>query len=314
MMPSTIKQRISYINCSLQIIEIKDHRGHFVTPKRLAFLLLSLVTLSGCSQIISRATDSFAGSLSAGILNQNDLETVRDGAPAYLLLVDGFISDNPDNEALLLAGADLYGSYAGAFVDEPVRAQRLSDRARQYAHRALCVRNEQLCDAMDEPFETFEAVLAAESDEADVEALYGFGAAWATWIQINSADWNAIAEIPKVEAVMRRVTEISPSFRQGWPYLYLGVVTSQLPPAYGGKPDNARANFQQALELSDRRNLMVHVLFASEYARLVFDQPLHDELLSEVLEADVNEPGLTLINTLAQQRAKLLLEQSADYF
>lgn len=307
-------KRPFYFKISSQPIEISAFWTPIVTYRQLATLLAGTLFLSGCSQIVSRATDSFAGSLSAGILNQNDLATVRDGAPAYLLLVDGFIADNPENEALLLAGADLYGSYAGAFVDEPARAQRLSDRARRYAHRALCVRNDSLCDAMDEPFETFESVLEAESDEDDVEALYGFGAAWATWIQINSADWNAIAEIPKVEAVMRRVTEIAPDFRQGWPYLYLGVVTSQLPPAYGGKPDNARANFQQALELSDRRNLMVHVLFASEYARLVFDQPLHDELLAEVLEADVDEPGLTLINTLAQQRAKLLLETSAEYF
>ncbi|MFK7955516.1 MAG: TRAP transporter TatT component family protein [Lysobacterales bacterium] len=276
--------------------------------------LVGLLALAGCSKLVSSATNSFAGSLSAGILNQNDLQTVRDGAPAYLLLVDGFISDNPDNEALLLAGADLYGSYAGAFVDDEDRAKRLSDRARQYALRALCVRNQTLCDAMSLPFEAFETALENASDADDLEALFGFGAAWATWIQINSGDWNAIAEIPKVEAVMRRVTDINPAFRDGWPFLYLGVVTSQLPPAYGGKPDDAKANFQQALDASKRRNLMVQVLFASEYARLVFDQPLHDELLQEVLSADPDEPGLTLINTLAQQRAEQLLEQSAEYF
>ncbi len=276
--------------------------------------LLSIVSLTGCAKLVSSATNSFASSLSAGILNQNDLETVRDGAPAYLLLVDGFISDNPNNEALLLAGADLYGSYAGAFVDDEARAKRLSDRARQYALRALCVRNQSLCDAMSLPFEAFEAALVSSSNTDDLEALYGFGAAWATWIQINSGDWNAIAEIPKVEAVMRRVTQIDSAFRDGWPYLYLGVVTSQLPPAYGGKPEDAKANFQQALKASNRRNLMVQVLFASEYARLVFDQSLHDELLQEVLEADPDQPSLTLINTLAQQRAAQLLEQSAEYF
>ncbi len=282
----------------------------------IAFLLTlaCVLAINGCSTIVSSATNSFAGSLSAGILNQNDLQTVRDGAPAYLLLVDGFISDNPENEALLLAGADLYGSYAGAFVDDELRAQRLSDRSRQYALRALCVRNAALCEAMAFPFEQFSEVLSSTSDEADLEALFGFGAAWATWIQINSADWNAIAEIPKVEAVMRRVTQIQPDYRQGWPYLYLGVVTSQLPPAYGGKPDEARENFEMALKYSQRRNLMVQVLFASEYARLVFDQDLHDSLLSEVLEADADHAGLTLINTLAQQRAQLLLNQSADYF
>ena len=45
---------------------------------------------------------------------------------------------------------------------------------------------------------------------------------------------------------------------------------------------------------------------------LTFDQPLHDRLLNEVLAADPAVPGLTLSNTLAQQQAKLLLND--DYF
>ena len=37
------------------------------------------------------ATNEMAENLSAAILNQDDPETVRDGAPAYLLMLDSFI-------------------------------------------------------------------------------------------------------------------------------------------------------------------------------------------------------------------------------
>ena len=37
-------------------------------------------------------------------------------------------------------------------------------------------------------------------------------------------------------------------------------------------------------------------------------------LLHEVLAADVQAPGLTLMNTVAQERAQLLLDSADDYF
>ncbi len=278
----------------------------------MSYLALA-ASLCACGPIISTATNSFAESLSAGILNQNDIATVRDGAPAYLLLVDGFIAENPGNEALLLAGAELYSSYAGAFVADAARAQRLAARAKQYGHDALCGRSERLCEAADQPHEQWVTALATTTS-SDLPALFGFGASWATWIQLNSGDWNAVAEVPKVEAAMRRVIELDSEFRQGWPQLYLGVLNTQLPPAYGGKPEQGRAYFERAMELSQESNLMVHVLFAQQYARLVFDQELHDDLLSKALEKSPMQPNLTLINTLAQQQAKELLAGSADYF
>lgn len=274
---------------------------------------LLILSLGGCAKLVSTATNGFANALSAGILNQNDVETVRDGAPAYLLLVDGFISENPNNEALLLAGADLYSSYAGAFVNDPERSRRLAARGKEYGRRALCLRSAELCAAVEQPYSELVAALEGVKP-GDLRALYGFAASWATWIQLNPGDWNAIAEIPKVEAAMRAVVASDDDFRQGWPYLYLGVVTSQLPPAFGGKPEQGREYFEAALNKSGRRNLMVHVMFAEEYARLVFDRELHDELLEEVVTAPVEQRDLTLINTLAKERAVRLLGDADEYF
>ena len=50
------------------------------------------------------------------------------------------------------------------------------------------------------------------------------------------------------------------------------------------------------------------------YARLLFERPLHDRLLTEVLEADVKAPGFTLMNVVAKKQAKQLLLSGDDYF
>ena len=92
------------------------------------------------------------------------------------------------------------------------------------------------------------------------------------------------------------------------------MLEAQVPPSLGGKPDLARSHFEEAIELSAGRNLMVNVLMAEYYARLVFDQDLHDRLLTEVAEAEAVAPGLTMINTLAKERALELLAESDDFF
>jgi len=82
----------------------------------------------------------------------------------------------------------------------------------------------------------------------------------------------------------------------------------------GGKPEIGREHFERAIALSKGKNLLCKVLFAKQYARLVFDRELHDRLLEDVLAADPEARGFTLTNVLAQQQARILLAESDDYF
>ena len=49
---------------------------------------------------------------------QSDLNVVREGMPAYLMLLDGMNRAWPDNDRLLLAAAQGYASFASAFIEE----------------------------------------------------------------------------------------------------------------------------------------------------------------------------------------------------
>lgn len=277
------------------------------------FALLLCLSLGGCASLMNRATQGLTANLSAGIENHDDPATVQAGLPAYLLMLDGLIEGDPDNAGLLLAGARLYGSYAGVFVDEPERAKRLARRAFGYAGRAFCPDHAPLCESRGRPFEAFEAAVAQLGAD-DMPALFVYAAAWAGMIQADSGDWRMIADIPKVRALLERVVALDPTHEAGQPQLYLGVLSTLLPEAYGGKPAQAKAYFEQALALSQGRNQMVRVLYAQHYARVVFDRELHDRLLDEALAADPAAPRLTLVNVLAQRRAAELKASADDYF
>lgn len=277
------------------------------------FALLLIVSLTGCASLLSSAASGLAADLSAAILNQDDPETVEAGGPAYLLLIDGFILDNPKSQSLLLAGAQLYSAYAGVFVKDTQRAQRLSTKSRLYAERALCEHRATLCGLGARPFEEYRTALAGLGT-ADVPPLYTLAASWAGWVQAHSSDWKAIAELAKVRAAMKRVVELNEAYDHGGAHLYLGIMTSLVPAAAGGKPDEGRDHFERAITLSQGRDLMAKTEYARRYARLVFNRPLHDRLLNEVLQTPAAVPGLTLRNTIAQRAARELLKSADNYF
>jgi hypothetical protein len=280
---------------------------------RLLPFLLALSMLSGCASLASSATGKLSNNLSNAILNQDDTETVEAGMPSYLLLVDSLIEGDAQNEHLLLAGSKLYGAFAAAFIREPVRAKRLARKARDYSDRALCAHGAALCNVLEKPYDDFAAVIASLKVD-DVPLLYTSGTAWAGWIQANSSDWNAIATLPKVKALMTRVIELDETYSHGEGHLYLGVFATLLPPALGGKPEEGRVHFERAIQLSAGRDLMAKVEYARRYARITYDRPLHDRLLQEVLDADAVAPGLTLSNMLAKRQAKELLASAESYF
>ena len=263
--------------------------------------------------MIAPVTSRVTEGLTSAVLDHNDPETVREGAPAYLLMVDAMIAGDPDNTGLLIAGAQLYSSYTSGFVSDQERASRLAERGRSYGWRGLCEVESATCDSWQLPFADFQHIIDGVQAR-HVPALFAAGASWATWVQVNRADWLAVADKARVEAIMLRVTDLDEDYRDGAAYTYLGVLNSIIPAALGGKPEQGREDFERSIELAQGRDLMTKVLLAKEYARMVFDRELHDRLLHEVIKADPNVPGLVLLNSMAQAQARILLAESDAYF
>ena len=267
----------------------------------------------GCASMMATAGNTLAGNLSTAILNQDDPELVRDGAPAYLLLLDSFVAGSPYNQSALSAAAHLYAAYGVVFVDDPDRARKLTLRARSYGRRSLCVADKKACDIWELTYADF--VIALQGlDKKDVAALYTFGVSWIAYVQAHSEDWVALAKLPQVQATMQRVQEIDPQYQQSNVEHFLALLDTIRPPALGGNFEAGIAHYRRAISLSGGKDLSIKVDCARYYARTLYDRELHDRLLHEVISADPVHEGFTLFNTLAQKEAQELLDSADDYF
>lgn len=272
-----------------------------------AALLLLTLTLSACG--LSGLQDGF----SRAIMNQPDPETVREALPSFLVATDAMIEADPESASRLSTGADLYSSFTSLFPHEPDRAKLLAKRARTYGEKAFCITADIECDLAKLDYQTFTELLNG-FDADDVPILLSYATGWLAWANVNRDDWSVAVELPKTEAVLARCVVLQEDYRSGTAHVYLGILKTLRPPSLGGNPDEARAHFERAIELSGGRNLSARTDYAEYYARLIYDRELHDQLLNEVLQMPVEEPGLTLMNSLAKRRAQTLLDNAEDYF
>ncbi|MBT8048945.1 MAG: hypothetical protein HKN57_06185 [Xanthomonadales bacterium] len=277
------------------------------------FTLLAGILLSACATVVATAGGGLAENLNTAILNQDDPNLVRDGAPAYLLMLDSVVQGSPENVAALSAAAQLYSAYGVVFVNDPVRARKLTKRARSYGQRALCAAKKSVCGIWELNYGEFTERLDLLGPK-ELEALYTFGLSWIAYIQAHSDDWAALAKLPQAQATLVRLQQIDELYEQANIERFLAVLDTIRPPALGGDFDSGLEHFERALSLSGGYDLSVMVDFARYYARTLYDRELHDQLLNEVIQADPVQPGYTLFNTLAQDEAKALLESADDYF
>ena len=276
------------------------------------FALLTLIAMSsGCASLVGSVTSGIADRLSSAILNSPDIETVKEAIPAYLVLIDGFLVDGEGDPSLYLAASQLNGAFT-ALVEEE-RAQILATKAFDYAQRGACLKRRELCGLGQLPFKSFETRVDGLSAQA-IDPAYQLAVAWAGYIQANSGDMRAIGQLGRVKYLLERVLALDPRWAEGSAQLYMGGLETILPASMGGKPEKGRMHFERAIEYSDGRFLMAKVIYAEQYAKLVFDKELHDRLLTEVVNADPVALDLTLINRVAQRRAAVLLAESDEYF
>jgi hypothetical protein len=245
---------------------------------------------------------------------QSDLRVIREGMPAYLMLIDGMVEAVPDNAHLLMAAAQAYASFASAFVEDADKeyARTLYEKAKSYALRALQQRG--LKNPVSKPFDDFEEALNRLGKD-DVPYMFWTATCWGSWIRLSLDSMAAVAELPRVEALMKRVLVLDEKFYFGGPHLFMGIWFASRPKMAGGDLTRARYHFQKALEFSQGKFLMTQVYYADQYARKTFDKELFVATLQSVLEtpADII-PQLTLLNTVAHKKAKKLLEQVDSYF
>lgn len=260
------------------------------------------------------ATAGLLEDVAKSTYQQSDLKMVREGMPAYLMLMDGMVEALPANEQLLINTAQAYSSFASVFVEakDPEYAAVLYFKARGYAIRALRARG--LPDPLHAHVDTLREDLN-RLGKKDVPYLFWAAASWGSWIRLNLNSMEALADLPKVELMMKRVLELDEGFYYGGPHLFMGIWFASRPSVAGGNLATAQQHFLRALELGQGKFLMAYVYYANHYARQAQDKDLFISTLHTVLDTPANIlPELTLLNTVARENAKDLLNRQEQYF
>jgi hypothetical protein len=198
-----------------------------VLPRRIPSLLLAACLLSACSPrayVVARIADaaSFGGEVFA---RDDDPELVRDAVPFALKSMESLLEASPGHKGLLTALCKGFTQYAVAFVRQDAeetpdpaarragmeRARRLLLRAREYGMRGLSVGRPGFPSGLSSD----PAAAAARVGAEDVPLLYWTGAAWSLAVSTSPDDPSLLADLPRIEALMRRALALEERYDAG---------------------------------------------------------------------------------------------------
>jgi len=276
----------------------------------LAAALVALFS-SGCTSLV---VNPLLDPLTLSLQKQTDLELLQEGAPSLLLLLEGLLADDPNNERLLMTATKAYGAYATTLHEygKTERAVNMSIKARDHGI-SLINQLPGLERINGQTLAEIEQALARISPDK-VGCLFWGAYGWATWIQFQEGAPEAMADLPIVERIMLRVLELDEAYYYGGAHIFLGSYYGSRPQIYGGKPEASRKHFEEALAINKRMFLLTHIAYAQTYARIMFDRELYLRLLAEVLAQPLTDSDMAASNKLAKVMAAKLIGQVDEFF
>jgi tetratricopeptide (TPR) repeat protein len=284
--------------------------------KRLFLLVPVVFLLDGCIQ--SLAVRSMADIMGYGFQafnEESDLQIAQVALASDLKLVEALIKADPGNDKFLLFAAQGYNGYAFAFAedDSVERARLLYLRAKAYGMRIL-EQNTRFKEALTKDDAAFREALQSFTRE-DVPAIFWTASSWFSYINISRTNIAALADISRATAMMEFVLKNDPTYYYGSAYLFLGAIDGSTPPMLGGKPEQAKENFEKSLAISGGKFLLADLYYAKTYAVQVQDQQLFESLLTTIDTTSIDLlPEARFANAVAKQKAKLLSAAVNDLF
>lgn len=278
---------------------------------------LFLTTLTACSpkRMTLNRMAALLASASSVYESDSDPEFVRLAAPSTLKTVEMLLTGAPDQPQLLLTACSGFTQYSYGFLhveaevkaDDAAAAKELKARAGKMYQRArgYCLHGlERRHPGLTVQALSADPVAALKPAKAeDVPWLYWTAAAWGADLSLASNQYARVAELAVVRALLNRAKALNDTWEQGAIYEAL-IAFDGLPPLLGGSPAAARADFDKAMELSDRKSVFAYVALAATVANPAEKR----RLLESALAIDVNTlTTRRLTNAIAQRYARALL-------
>ena len=293
--------------------------------------LAGLLALAGCdtAKLAADSTAALFGRAAPGIEQHWDYDLVGKSFPASIIQLEGLLRIVPDNETIGLSLIAAYIGYGTGWIEDRVEVADFEDEWEEADHlrkRALVMytrawdlsrhflrnRDAGFDAALKGGVDSLDSWLnAVFTEQADAQILLWAGASLGARINMGMEDMDTVADLPLAKVILSHSVELDPNFM-----FMIGQMTMATLAASEFPPDMDRAKvlFDEVLEQTERRNLMVQLSMARYYAVNIGDHKLFRELLQEVLDAGDVLPEARLSNTMARRKAQRYLDQIEYYF
>ncbi len=282
------------------------------TPKKIASDITSQIMLGGAPSFEM----------------EDDMDLAESSGLIMLKMMEAFAHDNPSNKTYKILLARSYANYAFGFLEwnmlryrglkeekfvkNEARAKRFYQRGKEYGLEVLNTHGS-FRNSLNKDLDTFKKALKGMG-RSDIPALFWTAFNWGSLINLNKDSPMAIAEFPKVEAIMDRVLTIDEDFFYAGPLLFFAVSFGSRPAMFGGNPQKSKDFFERAISAYKDKFLMAKVLYAQIYAVQNQDKALYQEQLNAVMATEASIlPEQRLANEMAKLRAKFLLENMSQF-
>jgi len=304
---------------------------------RWSLLAALVVFASGCDlqKFTANSTSDVLVRAQPSLQMESDYEMAARAIPGALKTIEGFWVVSPDNVNFLNILMEGYCQYGSGFVEDEVevaeikkdreavayhqaRATKMYIRCMNYALLRLGKRWQEDLFGSQEQVEKLLARAGKSQRMPMMWAAFGLASA----INMNKDRVEMIGHLETAKAMLHRIVEIDEKYgapknkvHAALPYVALGMAYTGLDKSLGGDPDKADGYFAKAIEITEGKFLLAHVLRARRVAFRKKDKKMFHDGLVKVLETSPSIwPEQRLANEIAHRRARRYLTLEQELF
>lgn len=297
-------------------------------PLLFCTIIVTSLSLFGCST--SKFTVELVGStVKSGIgafYEESDYELARQGLESNIKLIEVFYKAEPTSDDIRILLSQAYGGYSYVFLDTELvnspkdkeKSLRVGSRMNEFYSRGLKYGLSVLQDdvIIKRALETNDLELLENElhNIKDEEPLFWASFNWALLLNANRHSSDRLVELPKIKALLDRTIELNKSYFHGAPLALKGVIECSMPKMLGGKPQDGAALMEEALKISERKFLIIHLLYAQYCAPALQDKKLFAKLVDEIQKAPLGEGDVVLMNNAVKLKTPQIKASISELF
>lgn len=279
------------------------------------FFCLFSISLMGCANIVLQtAKPVFKDQLSTMNM-ETDTALAKNALPSSIKLLEGLAVSFPKDTDIKIWLCEALCGYSLGFVedDNRDRASSLYLRAKEYAIESVVLKTGFKRNFLFDLPKLEKWINTI--DKRKLPYLFWLGQSWGSWISINLDKPDAMADLPKVQWIMKKVIDIDESYYHGGSHIFMGSVLASVPLMLGGNLSKSKEHFDKFFRITDRKYLLGHYFFMKTYCVKSQNKELFNDISVEIQSFDIDQmPSAKLVNSIAKEKSESLTILQKELF